>query len=154
MTEPPAFLREGADVYARKNDDYGDSWRKVGEILHLLSNGETIELNTPEDHIAYGLYTRRLDKLARSFNGEFLADEMNFESVEDAHSDEMTYAAMSASNHVSRFSDGQAGDQDREGNTEEPGGTGLLAGLPAATREIFRGVFGGNDDSSSLGDEE
>lgn len=96
--QPQDYLSDGAETYARKNKDYGDSWRKIGQILHLLADGEPVVLETPEDHISYGLYTRRLDKISRAFNGEFLADEMNFESIEDAHADEMVYASMSASN--------------------------------------------------------
>lgn len=102
MSTPEEYLSDGAEVYAEKNEDYGDSWRKIGEILHLLSHGKTVELETPEDHIAYGLYTRRLDKIARAFNGEFIAEDMNFESIEDAHQDEMVYAAMHASNQSAR----------------------------------------------------
>lgn len=116
MSTPEEYLSDGAEVYAEKNEDYGDSWRKIGEILHLLSHGETVELETPEDHIAYGLYTRRLDKIARAFNGEFVAEDMNFESIEDAHQDEMVYAAMHASNQSARGAP----------SVEEEGG-GLLA---------------------------
>jgi hypothetical protein len=96
-TEPPEILASGAETYREKNDDYGDSWRQVGEILHLLADGNTVELETRRDHISYGLYTRRLDKLARAYHGEFNADEMNFEPTVDAHEDEMTYASMHAS---------------------------------------------------------
>lgn len=105
MTEPSDILSEGGETYARKNSDYGDSWRKVGEILHNLADGETVELNSVEDHISYGLFTRRLDKLARAYHGEFIADEMNFESIVDSHEDEMTYAAMHSSNQQARDDD-------------------------------------------------
>jgi hypothetical protein len=105
MTEPPAFLDGGADEYRLKNDDYGDSWRKVGHILWELGGGDPITLESPEDCIAFGLYTRRLDKLARAFNGELRKGDLNFESTLDAHTDEMTYAAMSASN-LSTSTDG------------------------------------------------
>lgn len=95
---PQELLADGAETYERKNDDYGDSWRKVGEILHNLADGEPVVLSSAEDHIAYGLLTRRLDKVARAYHGELLAEEQNFESVADSHEDEMVYAAMSASN--------------------------------------------------------
>ena len=49
-----------------------------------------------------GLFTRRLDKFARSFNAEFLADEMNFESGVDADTDDIPYAAMQAENKLDR----------------------------------------------------
>lgn len=97
MTAPEDILHGGATTYSNKNDDYGDSWRKVGEILELLADGETVELKTPEDHISYGLYTRRLDKLARSYHGEFFGDNPNYEPTIDAHEDEMVYASMHAS---------------------------------------------------------
>jgi len=102
MTTPQEILSDGAETYEQKNDDYGDSWRKVGEILHELADGEPVTLETPEDHIAYGLLTRRLDKIARAYHGELLADELNFESVTDSHEDEAVYAAMSASNQQAR----------------------------------------------------
>jgi hypothetical protein len=102
MTTPQDILSDGAETYEAKNSDYGDSWRKVGEILHDLADGEPVTLNSPEDHIAYGLLTRRLDKIARAYHGELLADELNFESVLDSHQDESVYAAMSASNQAAR----------------------------------------------------
>lgn len=102
MIDPEDYLFDGAETYAEKNDDYGDSWRKVGEFLYQLTEGEGVTLETKEDFISFGLFTRRLDKVARAFNGEFLADEMNFESIEDAHFDEMVYAAMSATNQSDR----------------------------------------------------
>lgn len=102
MTAPEEILSDGGETYARKNEDYGDSWRKVGRILHMLADGDTVELNSVEDHISYGLFTRRLDKLARAYHGEFVADEMNFESIVDSHEDEMTYAAMHSSNQQAR----------------------------------------------------
>lgn len=102
MREPDDILFDGAETYEKKQSDYGDSWRKIGYIFHLLANGHSIELETVEDHISYGLFTRRMDKIARAFNGEFLADEMNYESIEDAHEDESVYAAMAASNQSQR----------------------------------------------------
>lgn len=96
--QPEEILAEGSETYRSKNEDYGDSWRKVGEILHLLADGEPVVLETPRDHVSYGLFTRRLDKLARAYHGEFLGDDPNHEPVVDAHEDDMVYAAMSASN--------------------------------------------------------
>jgi hypothetical protein len=101
MTDPTNILSDCATTYEAKNDDYGDSWRLVGEFLWMLSN-DGIELNSKEDFISFGLYTRRLDKLARAFNGEFNDDDLNFESVMDSHEDEATYAAMHASNQSDR----------------------------------------------------
>lgn len=90
------ILEEGARTYEKKNDDYGSSWYSIGEILHKMAGNEPVTLSSPEDWVRVGLYTRRLDKLFRSFNGEFRTDELNFESVADAHEDESVYAAMAA----------------------------------------------------------
>lgn len=95
-------LSDGAETYELKNKDYGESWRNIGHILYLLANEQPVVLDSPEDWIAAGLFTRRLDKLARSFNGEFLADSMNFESAIDADEDESVYAAMQAVNKADR----------------------------------------------------
>lgn len=97
MKTPEEILTESAETYRQKNADYGKSWQNIGYILHSLAGGEPVVLETPEDYISIGLFTRRLDKIARSFNGEFLSDEMNFESTVDAHEDESTYGAMHAS---------------------------------------------------------
>lgn len=105
MTDAPpphAILKNGGDTYKEKKDDYGDSWRTVGEVLQMFASQQPVTLETREDHISYGLYTRRLDKLARAFHGEFVADEMSFEPVLDSHRDEMVYAAMHATNQESR----------------------------------------------------
>lgn len=99
--DPRTILNDCGETYDEKNDDYGDSWRLVGEFMWLLAN-DGVELRTKEDFISFGLYTRRLDKLARAFNGEFNDDSMNFESVVDSHEDEATYAAMHASNEYDR----------------------------------------------------
>jgi len=96
------ILEEGGETYDRKNADYGASWRTIGTILYKLSNEQPVVLESPEDWIAAGLYTRRLDKFARSFNGEFLTDEMNFEAAVDADEDESVYAAMQAVNKEER----------------------------------------------------
>jgi hypothetical protein len=118
MTDPTEILRDGAETYEEKNDDYGDSWRLVGEFLWLLSN-DGIELKTKEDFISFGLYTRRLDKIARSFNGEFNDDELNFESVIDSHTDESVYAAMHAANQNDRQGDDVIEDDPLEPTDDE-----------------------------------
>ncbi|OYR54991.1 hypothetical protein [Halorubrum halodurans] len=94
---PEEILRENAETYQRKNADYGQSWYAIGEILYGLTKGEPIALETPEDFVSFGLFTRRLDKLARAFTGEFLDHDLNFESIRDSHEDESTYAAIHAS---------------------------------------------------------
>jgi hypothetical protein len=96
MQKPSDILTESAEIYEQKNADYGHSWQAIGHLLHGLTKGEPITLETPEDFISIGLFTRRLDKLARTFNGEFLSDDLNFESIADSHADETAYAAMHA----------------------------------------------------------
>lgn len=102
MTSVTDILNDGAETYESKNDDYGDSWRMVGQFLWMLAPSEGVTLESPEDFIAFGLYTRRLDKIARAYNGEFIADELNYEDVLDSHEDESIYAAMSAANQEDR----------------------------------------------------
>lgn len=98
---PEDILRENAETYQQKNADYGESWYAIGKILHGLTKGEPITLETPEDFVSFGLFTRRMDKFARAFTGEFLDHELNFESICDSHEDESTYAAI----HASLFSE-------------------------------------------------
>jgi hypothetical protein len=100
MTEKTTaeILRSNAETFEKKTTDYGESWRKIGDIFHHLSNGEPVTLTTPEEFVAMGLFTRRMDKLAREFYGTFFTDEMNFEGPVDSAEDESVYAAMSASN--------------------------------------------------------
>lgn len=105
MEQVSNLLHSNAETFEKKTTDYGESWRKIGDILLSLSNGDPIVLETQEDFVAFGLYTRRLDKFARAFHGEFVADEMNFEAVRDSHEDESVYAAMHAVNQGLRKTD-------------------------------------------------
>lgn len=95
--KPQDVLTDGAETYAEKNDDYGDSWRLAGELLWAMSGDDDIVLESVDDVIRFGLWTRRMDKMIRAFNGEFRADELNFESIFDTHKDESVYTAMHAS---------------------------------------------------------
>lgn len=97
MKEPNEILTDNAETYREKDADYGSSWREAGRILHRLADGEEVVLETPEDFISFGLFTRRLDKFARAFHGEFLGNNLSFESIEDSHADESCYAAIHAS---------------------------------------------------------
>lgn len=92
------ILRDGADTYESKTEDYGSSWRSIGYILREMAHNEPIVLDSPEEIIAFGLFTRRLDKLSREFYGTFFADELNFEGPVDSAEDESVYASMSAAN--------------------------------------------------------
>jgi hypothetical protein len=69
-------------------------------IALWLEHAGVEELSLPADEGTWnsiGLFTRRLDKMIRAFNAEFVVDELNFESTTDAHEDESTYGAMHAS---------------------------------------------------------
>ena len=92
------ILRSGADTYERKTADYGSSWRSIGYIIREMAHGEPIVLDSSEEIIAFGLFTRRLDKLSREFFGTFFADSLNFEGPVDSAEDESVYASMSAAN--------------------------------------------------------
>lgn len=100
MEDPDEILAKNAETYRKKNDDYGDSWRLAGETLSLWlrhAGLDEISVSTDPDTLnSIGLFTRRLDKLIRAFNAEFVVDELNFESTQDAHEDGSTYAAMHA----------------------------------------------------------
>lgn len=100
MTTPDERLRQAAETYRAKNDDYGDSWRKVGALIWELADEQPIVLESPEDVIRFGLYTRRLDKISGAFQGDFVADEeLNFEDAANRHEDEGTYAFMHSSTY-------------------------------------------------------
>ena len=99
--QPDEILTQNAETYRDKNADYGDSWKLAGKTLALwLQHAGVDELRLPADEDtmnSIGLFTRRLDKIIRAFNAEFVVDELNFESTADAHEDESTYSAMHAS---------------------------------------------------------
>jgi hypothetical protein len=93
-------LEDAHDLYERKNDDYADSWRLTGKTIALWLQHDGHEVtevpSDPEFWIALGLYTRRLDKMIRSFmqtfatEGEPSVDESATETTED----QVPYAAM------------------------------------------------------------
>lgn len=104
MTEDEArpvseILADSEQLYRDKNDDYGDSWRLIGKTLAVwLDHQGEDELKIPADPAylnSFGLFTRRLDKMIRLFNGTFLADEMKVdESIAETAQDDVNYAAM------------------------------------------------------------
>ena len=97
MTKDVAdFLEEAQQVHDRKDSDYGRAWITVGEIMHTMADGEPVTLESPEDYASIGLFWERLIKIQRAFNGEFVADDLNFESIEDSHTDNIPYSAMHA----------------------------------------------------------
>lgn len=96
------ILEESSATYEKKNADYGQSWKNIGYILYMLANEQPVVLDSPEDWIAVGLFTRRMDKIARSFNMDLLDHDPNFEAATDADEDETVYAAMQAENKYDR----------------------------------------------------
>jgi hypothetical protein len=102
---PDEILRANADLYERKNEDYGGSWRLAGELFAAMANScgyDEIDPTDESEMISVGLYFQRLHKLVRSANLEFGTGDPNNESIADSHRDESTYAAM----HASLFDNG------------------------------------------------
>lgn len=96
------IIDDAGDLYRRKNDDYGDSWRLVGKTMALwLQHQGVDEMTVPANEYALnslGLFTRRLDKMIRHFNAEFVADELKVdESAVETTEDQVPYAAMHTS---------------------------------------------------------
>lgn len=66
-------IKELAELFEKKNADYGDSWRMSGLILYLILG--PVCLDTPYKQMAYGVFTRMLDKVVRAANLIFCATE-------------------------------------------------------------------------------
>lgn len=94
----PEKMNRTAEQYEEKDADYGSSYKLGGEIVELMMKSAGVEaIRLPADARvlnSFFMWGRRLDKSSRGFNGEFLAESMNFESTEDAHEDEGCYAFM------------------------------------------------------------
>jgi len=96
------ILGDSQQLYKKKKADYGNSWRLVGKTLALwLQHQGQDELRVPatEQHInALGLFTRRLDKMVRAWNGWMVMEEGESfrvdESIAETQKDEVPYAAM------------------------------------------------------------
>jgi hypothetical protein len=92
------ILEESSELYKKKNDDYGDSWRLVGKTMQLWLDHlgqDSLELSNEKELNSFGLFTRRLDKMVRAFNIWFCADKTRVnESVVETQEDEIPYAAM------------------------------------------------------------
>lgn len=110
-----------ADTYQSKTTDYGESWYIIGELLYQMAHKESVTLESPEDWVRVGLYTRRLDKLARAFNGEFMGTELSYEPIVDAHADEGSYADMHAG-VASMIADDDTDDADTDTDDDETKG--------------------------------
>lgn len=96
---PADILTENATLYEAKNEDYGDSWRLVGETIALWADEldvDELDLTDPHTAILLGLYWERLIKIVRAFNLEFNDASPNNEATAESHADSSTYAAMAA----------------------------------------------------------
>lgn len=98
------IMRDSIGLYEKKNDDYGDSWQLAGKTLAMwLRHQGHDELRVPatEYHMnSLGLFTRRLDKMIREWNGWMcLEEDESFqvdESIAETHMDDVPYSAMHA----------------------------------------------------------
>jgi len=96
------IMQESQDLYERKKHDYGDSWKLAGKTLAMwLQHQGQDELRIPatEYHMnSLGLFTRRLDKMIREWNGWMClseGDEFQVEeSIVETHEDDVPYSAM------------------------------------------------------------
>lgn len=96
------IMQESQELYDRKNADYGDSWRLAGKTMALWfehQGMDEVRIPTNEYHMtAFQLFTRRLDKMIRTFNSWFMLEEGDelqvSESTIETHEDEVPYAAM------------------------------------------------------------
>jgi hypothetical protein len=96
------ILGDSRDLYERKNADYGDSWTLAGKTMAMWfqhQGMDEVRIPTNEFHMtSFQLFTRRLDKMIRTFNGWFMLDEDEEfqvdESIVETHTDEVPYAAM------------------------------------------------------------
>lgn len=93
------LMKKWLNVYEAKNADYGDSWKKTGEIFAILMDGREVSLKTPQQQNAYALMVRIIDKLSRFSNLYFSGDQMQVktESLVDTMADCGTYCFMEAS---------------------------------------------------------
>jgi len=96
------IMNDSKDLYERKNADYGDSWKLTGKTMAMWFEHQGVdELQIPVNEYtmnSLGLFTRRLDKMVRAFNGWFCMDEGDElqvdESITETQKDQVPYAAM------------------------------------------------------------
>ena len=84
-------LHQLGDMFEKKNSDYGDAYKKVGELFHLLDPSVD-----PNKANIMNLFSILLGKIIRFHNLNFLdnAEHVNFESIEDTLDDISIYAQM------------------------------------------------------------
>lgn len=99
--DPDQILEQGARMYRKKNEAYGNAWQLTGKTISLWCDEMDVDCVFEADAeklTSLFLYMHRLEKLIRAFNGEFLADdELAYETIADSHRDAGPYSAMHAS---------------------------------------------------------
>jgi hypothetical protein len=82
-------------LFIRKNENYGCSYIKTGEILAQIFQGSPITLQSPEDHAAYGIIVRKLDKIVRYCNLRFTGEKDKVkEDISETIGDDGVYSFM------------------------------------------------------------
>jgi hypothetical protein len=87
VTDPARLLELEAENFRRKNEEYGSTYNRIGEVLALLFPDGVI-LKTPQDHVRYNLFIMGINKYMR-YAVNF-AKGGHIDSTEDL----MSYAAM------------------------------------------------------------
>jgi len=64
MKTPDQILKELSDLYLEKNKEYGDAWKRQGEVLHALYP-EGITLSCPDDYLRFHLMVQIVIKTNR-----------------------------------------------------------------------------------------
>ncbi len=90
-------MKRGAELYKRKNSDYGDSWKKTGKILNILFP-EGIAINEEKKFTEFSIIIRKVDKLCRITNLLFTEKNINIksESIVETCEDDGIYSFMLA----------------------------------------------------------
>jgi len=96
------ILGDSRDLYERKNADYGDSWKLAGKTMAMWfqhQGMDEVRIPTNEFHMtSFQLFTRRLDKMIRAFNGWFCLEKGEEfqvdEDIVETQQDQVPYAAM------------------------------------------------------------
>jgi hypothetical protein len=89
------LFEDRKELFVSKNQNYGNSWVKTGEILSLIFKENGIHLKTREDFIGFGVIVRMLDKYVRYCNLKYAGEEDKVgESICDTVGDLGVYALM------------------------------------------------------------
>ncbi len=81
-------IYDAVDLFERKNQSYSDAWTKVGKILDIIFEGETIALTGEQDYIVMEIMTRKIEKLVRFLwqtigSGKDLVGETALDTLKD-----------------------------------------------------------------------